>query len=264
MSTIRVNWLRGVLFLVAACMALDLAPADAHYATLVEAQNANVQDARCQSYTLAIALAWRRDRAFDLEHVDRLQETMRSIDAAANSASNQRTFNRDELDRWYAQSHEDFATAVSNATRGSYELTWIDVEPENRFGSIGSAKPTLRQGRVLPLGEAIPQPIFLATRRVDGRRMSFGSLVPIFGVRPAPRRKDPKAVELLTLSPGLMFEDDPKKRTISLDCRGNSVDQTTSEYVVRLAWVPETWFEWRHYAGRVRIFSIEKGRRHAP
>ena len=254
---------RAVIGSAFAAVALVGLPVHAHFSEVVAKKDANVQDAKCQSYALAVALAWHRDRAFDLEHVVNLQETTRSISTEAKITTVRRTIGRDELDRVDAQSHQNLAAAVSRVTQGAYELTSADVEPSNVLASIGRARPTMfSRGRVLPLGEGIPEPVLIATRRIDGRRMSFGSLVPVFGVRYAPAGADPKSIELLTLSAGLTSKVDSQP-VFTLDCSGGAArDSLPSEYVVRLAWVPETWFNWRHYAGCVRIFRVEKkGRR---
>ncbi|KAA0574402.1 hypothetical protein FZ983_28125 [Azospirillum sp. B21] len=219
---------------------------------LIEQQVGQATSDTCQSYVLAIALAFKRDPAFplrDWRSLRTMEERLRAEVVKARNARYETEAPGTPESKRFANV-KDYKIAINNATNSKYTVQEkaydIDALGNTISGKTGiSSKSNL--GASFILGNAVKDVAISSATKIGDKIYKDGHLFTILGVSGPPN----STREYLVLnSAAYKIKGSPPFNA----CQ-ESLPDSTGPYFATLAWRND--IEWKLSGGKYRVITIE-------
>lgn len=193
----------------------------------------------CQSYSLAVALATKRDAAFKFDTAAELRKAEVAIRSSIKKAAGQSSV-----------THAHIQSGFSNYTSGNYELKFSDVE-EADIGDVISSATGITSAQMTPatflLGAIVKDVMLASATKIGADSYGAGHIFTIYGVDGPPNSNR----RYLILNSGLKVKD--KRYT----CQDGLPDDP-GDYSAWLGWTKSADIKFKSLGTKVRLWRIEK------
>jgi hypothetical protein len=195
----------------------------------------------CQSYALGVALAFKRDPAFNLLTAAELRKAELGIRQEIVKARG----NAPEV------THEHIKAGFANYTGGRYRLVMEDVDIAT-MGQRISARTGVSSADIPPtflLGATVKDVVLSSATRIENDSYGSGHIFTMLGVDGAPNSNQ----RVLVLNSAVKVKG--QERNSCMD----GVPDDPGPYTASLAWKPVSRITFKPFSpGKVRLWTVEK------
>ena len=194
----------------------------------------------CQSYSLAVALAIKRDATFPIVTAADLRNTELAIRAEITKAAGNASVN-----------HSHIEAGFKAFTKGAYILK-IENIPEDQLGEkIGQHTGIVNKAAVPPsflLGSTIKDVVLTSTTRIGSNKYASGHIIAAFGVDGPPNSNR----SYLFINSAVKERDKTKNV-----CR-EGIPDDPGPYTALLSWVSTREIDFTKFGGVVKLWKVQK------
>lgn len=239
--------IRLVLILALILCDWTIAFAEENPRLVVENPVGQATGSTCQSYVLALGLAFKKDAAFPISSWRQLRTAETKIRNAIVEEFKKRVPGTIEI----KANHEDVKSGFTKYTRGVYRLSIKDVDLQGLSDIVGS-RTGVTKGEVVPqnflVGAVVKDVVMSSAVRIDGDSYSDGHIFTILGMD-GPMNSTRK---FLILNSGVKIRD--KTRNACL----NELPDDPGPYTASINWRSLTSIELTSFGGMYKVWLVEK------
>ncbi len=194
----------------------------------------------CQSYALAVALAFKRDKAFKLDTAADLRKVETDIRAEIKKQAGNNEVNHTHVEKGF-----------SAYTKGSYVLKIIDVTEPDMGEKMIQRSGIAYKNAVPPdffLGVAVKDVALTSLISIGKNTYRSGHIVALLGVDGPPNSNR----SYLVLNSGVKIKD-----TNKTTCE-EGIPDDSGPYTAQVSWVPSTEIDFRRFGSKLKLWQVEK------
>lgn len=198
----------------------------------------------CQSYVLANALAYKKDKAFRIETSAELRDTERQIRKAIELAASTHPDNP-------GVNHDDIRRGFEAYTSNVYTVKTRDLDLVALSDAVGKRSGITSAALVPPtflFGSVVADVAISSAKKIGGYSYADGHLFSILGIDGPPD----SSRRFLVLNSAVKVKDIARNACI------DGVPDDSGPYTASIKWYSQSEIDFKTYGGKLKLWTVEK------